>query len=295
MIRKAQLIFKFAYLRLAKKYANSAKDYDNASVDYDSFFSKTMGKYSLEMIDKIHFEKDQQILELACGTGFITENVAKKMQGQGAVTTVDQSAGMLELARRKLEGYENIKLDMRQGNMMQLLKSIPDNSFDNAVCGWAICYVNPVEFLKEIYRVLKPDGRIGIIETRSDSEQVLMEAFDEVLAKDPSLLERYIKIALPSNSDVLKNWFIKGGLQPVECWEGEEVLPYYDSEGAIEWVQRSGASAGFLDVINRDRLQEVLDKVKAIIDRDMDNGKNFKLSHTYVAGVARKQTGSGSV
>lgn len=295
MLKKVQLILKFAYLRLTQKYANSVKDYDNASADYDPFFSNTMGKYSLEMIDKINFQKDQHILELACGTGFITENVVKKMQGQGFITTVDQSAGMLELARNKLEGFENIKLDIRQGNMMQFLHSIPDSSFDNAVCGWAICYVNPVEFLKEIRRVLKPDGRIGIIETRSDSEQVLMEAFDEVLEENPSLLEKYIKIALPSNSNTLKSWFIKGGLHPVDCWEGKEVLPYYDSEGAIEWVQRSGASAGFLDVINRDRIQEVMEKVKAIIDRDIKNGKKFELSHTYVAGVARKQTEAGSI
>ena len=63
--------------------------------------------------------------------------------------------------------------------MISALKDIADESFDLVVCGWAICYVNPVQFLKEMKRVLRVNGKVAIIETRSDSEKALDDILKE--------------------------------------------------------------------------------------------------------------------
>lgn len=60
--------------------------------------------------------------------------------------------------------------------------------------------------MREVKRVLKPGGQVGIIETRVDSEKVLMNAFEQSLLTDPSYLQRYIKVELPSNTKVLNTW-----------------------------------------------------------------------------------------
>ncbi|WP_106766700.1 class I SAM-dependent methyltransferase [Paenibacillus faecalis] len=289
MINKIKLLSKLGWYKMTQKYANSSQDYDKASGDYDTFFSDKMGRHSIQLLNKLDIKPGQDVLELACGTGFITNEIAKRLEGSGSITTVDQSQGMLEVAKAKLSSYSTLKLNMQQNDMMRFLGQTPDCHFNTVVCGWAICYTNPVQFMREVNRVLKPNGQVGIIETRIDSEELLMTAFEKVLSNDPSYLRRYINIKLPSNSDVLKRWFLKGDLNTTDLWEGEQPIPCVTSEDALEWILRSGAAAGFLDVIDRTREQEMLGKIKEELDRTLLEEKKLRLSHTYVAGVASKE------
>ncbi|MDA1679101.1 MULTISPECIES: class I SAM-dependent methyltransferase [unclassified Bacillus cereus group] len=291
MLNKVKLAAKVAWFKVSNQYADSSKDYDKASDDYDSFFSSIMGQHSLGLLNKMDIQPGQHVLELACGTGFITEEVANRLNGVGTISTVDQSAGMLNVARGKISKYSGLEVNMHQGDMVEFLKQIPSSSIDTVVCGWAICYTNPTIFLKEIHRVLKPNGQVGIIETRCDSEEILMKAFDQVLNNHPEYLQRYISINLPIDSLVLQKWFTKGSLNTIDRWEGEQILPCETAEEAMEWVFRSGAAAGFLDVLDRDKEEEILQKITDQINVFIQQGNEFKLSHTFVAGIASKGSG----
>ena len=142
--------------------------------------------------------------------------------------------------------------------------------------------------MKEVNRVLKDNGQVGIIETRVDSEEVLMKAFETVLSKDPSYLQRYIRIELPSNNKILEKWFEKSKLKIISSWQGEQPLPCKNSDEAIEWILRSGAAAGFLDVLDRKREKEILTNIKNQVDIIIKENGELNLSHTYVAGIASK-------
>lgn len=288
MVNKIKLALRMGWFMLSKKNANSSGDYDNASGDYDSFFSSTMGEHSLNLIEKMDIKPGQDVLELACGTGFITNKIAQMLDGKGSITTVDQSIGMLNIARSKLKKFSDLEIKTAQDDMMDFLKKMPDASFDIVVCGWAICYTNPVNFMKEVNRVLKDNGQVGIIETRVDSEEVLMKAFETVLSKDPSYLQRYIRIELPSSNKILEKWFEKSKLKIVSSWQGEQPLPCKNSDEAIEWILRSGAAAGFLDVLDRNRETEILTNIKNQVDIIIKENGELNLSHTYVAGIASK-------
>lgn len=109
-----------------------------------------------------------------------------------------------------------------------------------------------------------------------------MKAFERVLSNDPTYLKRYISINLPPNSLTLQKWFNKGNLNTIDRQEGEQILPCKDAEDAMEWVFRSGAAGGFLDVLDRDREEEILHKIKEQINLLIQQGNEFKLSHTFV-------------
>jgi demethylmenaquinone methyltransferase/2-methoxy-6-polyprenyl-1,4-benzoquinol methylase len=109
------------------------------------------------------------VLDGACGTGDLA--VADVRAGAGAVTGVDFSARMLERARRKAPGIEWVEGDL-------LALPFDDGSFDSATVGFGVRNVADLEgALRELRRVLRPGGRLGILEI-TQPRGVLKPFFD---------------------------------------------------------------------------------------------------------------------
>jgi demethylmenaquinone methyltransferase/2-methoxy-6-polyprenyl-1,4-benzoquinol methylase len=96
------------------------------------------------------------VLDACCGTGDL--GVAAHGAGAGRVVGVDFSEAMLERARRKAPQLEWIRADV-------LALPFEDSSFDAAVVGFGIRNVEDLAAaLHELRRVLRPGGRLGILE-----------------------------------------------------------------------------------------------------------------------------------
>jgi demethylmenaquinone methyltransferase/2-methoxy-6-polyprenyl-1,4-benzoquinol methylase len=97
-----------------------------------------------------------RVLDACCGTGDLA--VAARKAGAGEVVGVDFSERMLERARRKAPEVEWIRADV-------LALPFGDASFDAAVVGFGVRNVEDLAAgLKEFRRVLRPGGRLGILE-----------------------------------------------------------------------------------------------------------------------------------
>jgi demethylmenaquinone methyltransferase / 2-methoxy-6-polyprenyl-1,4-benzoquinol methylase len=96
-----------------------------------------------------------RVLDACCGTGDLAIGARKR----GAqVTGLDFSPKMLERARRKDPG-----VDWVQGDALAL--PFEDASFDAATVGFGVRNVADLEAgLRELRRVLRPGGRLGILE-----------------------------------------------------------------------------------------------------------------------------------
>ena len=94
-------------------------------------------------------------LDACCGTG----DLAIAARGAGAdVVGLDFSARMLERARRKAPA-----IDFVQGDVLAL--PYEDASFDSATVGFGVRNVEDLAAaVRELRRVLKPGGRLGILE-----------------------------------------------------------------------------------------------------------------------------------
>jgi demethylmenaquinone methyltransferase / 2-methoxy-6-polyprenyl-1,4-benzoquinol methylase len=96
------------------------------------------------------------VLDACCGTGDLA--VAAWKAGAGRVVGLDFSERMLERARRKAPDLEWI-----QGDVLAL--PFEDATFDAAVVGFGVRNVEDLEGgFKELRRVLRPGGRLGILE-----------------------------------------------------------------------------------------------------------------------------------
>ena len=290
MIKTLRLASHVVWLTARGRRANATADYDQVSDGYDESFSQVMGSHALRVLDQMQLERGQSVLELACGTGHLTVDLARRLEQHGTITAVDMSAGMLAVAQRKLANVNGLVVNFRQAEMLDALRTVSDASMDSVVCGWAICYSQPARLLREVARVLRPGGEVGIIETRHDALATLQAALRRVVMDDPSLLRRYLTLNLPRNASTLSSWFQQAGLEPAHCWEGEQELPCHNADQALQWVQRSGAAAGFMDAFDRSRESEVLNRLQLAIQDGAGDGQPVHLSHTFVAGVARRVT-----
>ena len=97
-----------------------------------------------------------RVLDACCGTGDLA--VAARAADASDVVGVDFSERMLERARRKAPELEWVQADV-------LALPFEDASFDSVVVGFGVRNVEDLEAgIRELRRVLRPGGRLGILE-----------------------------------------------------------------------------------------------------------------------------------
>lgn len=106
----------------------------------------------------------QTILDLAGGTGDLTYAFARELNGSGQVILADINAEMLQAGRAKLTDLGAVKtIQYLQLNAESL--ALASNSFDCVAIGFGLRNVTQKDLaLKEMYRVLKPGGRLIVLE-----------------------------------------------------------------------------------------------------------------------------------
>jgi ubiquinone/menaquinone biosynthesis C-methylase UbiE len=108
------------------------------------------------MCDAAGIRPGQRVLDVACGTGALTQAVAERVAPGGAVTGLDANPEMLAVARRKQAAIE-----WRDGRAESL--PFADASFDAVVSQFGLMFFDDrVAALREMQRVLRPGGRLAV-------------------------------------------------------------------------------------------------------------------------------------
>lgn len=113
-----------------------------------------------------------RVLDIACGTGDYSVDIARRVDG-AAVTGLDLSEGMLEVMRTKVSklGLSD-KISTMQGDCTHM--PFEDGAFDCVTIGFGIRnFEDRPACLREILRVLRPGGRLVILELSVPENRVL--------------------------------------------------------------------------------------------------------------------------
>ncbi len=129
-------------------------------------------------LDALALQAGEQVLDAGCGTGLLLEQMALSIGDKGRAVGVDFSADMLEVAVQRCRGLSNVEL--QQGSVESL--DFESDIFDVVSCTQTLLYVGQVETaLAEIHRVLKPHGRVAVLET--DWRGVVFNSLDDSLTR----------------------------------------------------------------------------------------------------------------
>jgi demethylmenaquinone methyltransferase/2-methoxy-6-polyprenyl-1,4-benzoquinol methylase len=107
--------------------------------------------------------KPQTVLDVATGTGDVAI-LANKILAPQKIVGIDISEGMLELGRKKIEKLHlEDKIELIKGDSEII--NFPDESFDAVTVAFGVRnFENLEKGLKEMRRVLKPGGKLVVLE-----------------------------------------------------------------------------------------------------------------------------------
>ena len=107
------------------------------------------------------------VLEIAPGPGYFCIELAKL--GKYKITGMDISKSFVEIATRNA-AEAGVKVNFRQGNASNM--PFESGSFDFTFCQAAFKnFSEPVKAITEMYRVLRPGGKVVIVDLRRDTSR----------------------------------------------------------------------------------------------------------------------------
>jgi demethylmenaquinone methyltransferase / 2-methoxy-6-polyprenyl-1,4-benzoquinol methylase len=129
------------------------------------------------MMDWLAPRPGQRLLDVAGGTGDVAFRFLGRAAGSTA-TVLDMTESMLVEGRKRADAERLVdRLDWVVGDAMAL--PFPDNSFDVYTISFGIRNVTRIaDALSEAYRVLKPGGRLMVLEFSQIPNDLMQKAYD---------------------------------------------------------------------------------------------------------------------
>lgn len=192
-------------------------------------------------IDCSGVRRGQRVLDLAGGTGDLAAKFSRMVGEQGQVVLADINDSMLKMGREKLRDHGIVgNISYVQANAEAL--PFPDNYFDCITISFGLRNVTDKDkALRSMFRVLKPGGRLLVLEFSKPLLEPLSKAYDaysfhvlpkigELVVKDPDSY-RYLaeSIRMHPDQETLKGMMGAAGFENVN---------YFNLTGGIVALHR---------------------------------------------------------
>jgi len=124
--------------------------------------ARATGAHAAQMVAAaLDLRPEDRVLELGCGAARIGLELVERCAHW---TGVDISPNMIQVARRRLAGHANVRLEVLERTA---LSAIEDDSLDKAYCVAVLCHMDKEDlflYLRELARVLR-SGALAYLET----------------------------------------------------------------------------------------------------------------------------------
>ncbi|HEY3816817.1 MAG TPA: methyltransferase domain-containing protein [Polyangiaceae bacterium] len=216
-----------------------AETYDRLS---DSQFES--GK---RLVDRIGVEAGDRVLDVGCGTGRLARWMAERVGPQGSVVGIDPLPERIAIARARAQahvpaGAPAISFEVGQA---EDLSAFAAESFA-AVCLSAVFHwvADKPKALREIRRVLRPDGRMGVTTLPREllASSTVTAVCAGVLTRAPYVERVDLSVLVasrgPTVTDILA-MVVESGLQLVQLHVVERTRTHPRGEDVVDFLESS--------------------------------------------------------
>jgi demethylmenaquinone methyltransferase/2-methoxy-6-polyprenyl-1,4-benzoquinol methylase len=208
--------------RIRSMFSHIADNYDFMNRLLSLNFDRKWRDKAAECLD---LPDEYSLLDLCCGTGDFLFSILRRYRNCGQAIGLDFVPAMLNIARSKTQKFllnygDNISDNCKPTWLCGDAESLPftDNSFDCVCCAFGLRNLQkPQQALDEIRRVLKPGGKLLLLEFCTPQNSTLS-----------FLYQCYLRIIIPwigellvKNSPCAYHYLsasIKEYLSPQELW-----------------------------------------------------------------------------
>jgi ubiquinone/menaquinone biosynthesis C-methylase UbiE len=194
--------------------------YDALAAEYQHGMARVTGLHAADIVDALALSPGARVLDLAAGTGALTEALAGCAASPSLVIAADISGGMLGFARQRLTGRSHVCYALAAAESLPFA----DRSFDAVACAFGIQHMADTgAALAGMRRVLRPGGRCAVAVwdvVGRDIKTPINEAFAALNASQPL-------------SPVQESWAASGALAGKLLAAGFDTVDVVSSAGTL--------------------------------------------------------------
>lgn len=263
--------------------------WDLAAGDYEAHWRASLASAQVELLAGAALQPGEKVLDVACGTGLVSFAAAAAVGRHGSVLGVDLSEGMVKAAQSRGESVtpaDTASAGMRFLRMDAQELSCAAASFDVTLCALGLMYVpDPDKAIREMWRVLRPGGRLALLVWGERSRCGWSEVFPIVDAEVASdVCPLFFRLG---GQDALERACASAAFEDVRLRRFSGTLDYGDEHAACEAAFIGGPVAlawSRFDRVARARVRErYLDAI-----RPWKQGAGYRVPVEFVMATAVK-------
>ncbi len=205
---------------------------------YDKI-SNSQFEHGKLLVEELGIKKGDYILDIGCGTGRLAEYISEIIGNKGHIYSIDPAEYRIQVAQTKIKGKNLLNLSFEVGRGEDL-SGFAENSFDivimNVVLGWI---TDKKTTLAQVYRVLKPNGFVGITTSSKGLPGPLMVITDELRKREPYASQVNANIDSGITSDELLQLLINAGFGDINLKLRRTYTHYRNPSDIIEFTEAS--------------------------------------------------------
>lgn len=121
-------------------------------------------EYAFALWERAGFRPGQTILDVGCGPGYATMDMARLLGPSTRIVAIDESQRFISFLNAQKQAQALDTIETRLGDVQQLGDcDIAPASIDAAYCRWVLCWVkDPAAVVAGVARALKPGGVFAV-------------------------------------------------------------------------------------------------------------------------------------
>ncbi len=236
--------------------------YNEVSHQFNEITRDFYARANLEMMNHLNLKPSTNVLDLACGTGYIALEIAKKVP-QGKVVGVDLSTLMLSRARVDAEDQKITNAVFLEQDIRAYLPTVKPGEFKVGVSCFALSYLGCSFLLDSFRQVLGENGQVGITTSSMNSLTEWMPLFFDFLQEhgtQASAFEINEIPDLPVNAEDMKIRMENAGFKNPKVIAQKIPLVFRDGEEAASFLISAGwLSNYFFRMKDKKKRREILE------------------------------------